>query len=144
MKKYLNISGLIYYMNKITAKLNKKASLSESFQTKIFDGDLIVIDSIPSQSNKLTYNDSSLSPTWNNYDIDQLAISGYTNGVNAGIYTAIFTPKEGYKWSDGSTIGKSVTWKISRAIISNIPSKSNTMVHPYLLHGIITIVIKCY
>ena len=77
----------------------------------------------------MTYSGSSQSPTWSNYDITQLEISGDTNGTNAGTYTAIFTPKEGYKWSDGSVIGKSVAWTIGKATISTVPNQSSVLTY---------------
>lgn len=85
--------------------------------------------SIPSQSNVLTYNGSSQSPTWNNYNSQQLTIGGTTSGVNASGYTATFTPVYGYAWSDGTTSAKSVNWQINRAVISTVPSQSGTLTY---------------
>ena len=73
------------------------------------------ISTVPSQSGSLTYNGGSQSPTWNNYNTAQLTIGGTTTGTNAGSYTATFTPKSNYRWSDGSTTPKSVSWSIGKA-----------------------------
>jgi hypothetical protein len=73
------------------------------------------ISAVPSQSGSLTYNGGSQSPTWNNYNAVQLTIGGTTTGTNAGSYTATFTPKSNYRWSDGSTTPKSVSWSIGKA-----------------------------
>lgn len=70
---------------------------------------------LPSQSGTLTYNTSSQSPTWNNYDPTILDISGDTSGTNAGTYTAIFTPNENYTWEDGTRTPKPVDWVIGKA-----------------------------
>lgn len=73
------------------------------------------ISTVPSQSGSLTYNGGSQSPTWNNYNTAQLTIGGTTTGTNAGSYTATFTPKSNYRWSDRSTTPKSVSWSIGKA-----------------------------
>lgn len=84
------------------------------------------ISVVPSQSGSLTYSGSSQSPTWSNYDSEKMTVTG-NSGTNAGSYTATFTPKAGYSWSDGTTTGKDVTWAIGRAIINNYPSQSGTL-----------------
>lgn len=73
------------------------------------------ISAVPSQSGTLTYNGGSQSPTWNNYSTTQLTIGGTTSGTNAGSYTATFTPKSNYRWADGTTTAKSVSWSIAKA-----------------------------
>ena len=73
------------------------------------------ISAVPSQSGSLTYNGGSQSPTWNNYSTTQLTIGGTTSGTNAGSYTATFTPKSNYRWADGTTTAKSVSWSIGKA-----------------------------
>lgn len=75
---------------------------------------LIVIANVPSQKGTLTYNGSEQSPSWNNFDSNQLSIGG-NKRTNAGSYYAVFTPKDGYCWSDGSTTAKTVLWKIGKA-----------------------------
>lgn len=73
------------------------------------------ISAAPSQSGTLTYTGSSQSPSWNNYSTTQLTIGGTTSGTNAGSYTATFTPKSNYRWADGTTTAKSVSWSIGKA-----------------------------
>lgn len=73
------------------------------------------ISAVPSQSGALTYNGSSQSPTWSGYSATQLTIGGTTSGTNAGSYTATFTPKANYRWPDGTTTAKNVTWTIGKA-----------------------------
>lgn len=62
----------------------------------------------------LTYNGEEQSPTIIGYDSNTMTIGGTTSGINAGNYEVTFTPKNGYKWSDGSTTTKSVTWTIAK------------------------------
>ena len=73
------------------------------------------IPAVPSQSGALTYNGSSQSPTWSSYSATQMTIGGTTSGTNAGSYTATFTPKANYRWADGTTTAKSVSWSIGKA-----------------------------
>jgi len=70
---------------------------------------------VPSQSGMLTYNGGEQSPTWNNFDPNTLEIGGVTIGTDSGTYVATFTPKAGFKWSDGTTETKSVPWSIRKA-----------------------------
>ena len=86
------------------------------------------INSVPTQSGSLTYTGSAQSPQWNGYDTEKLTIGGTTTGTNAGSYTATFTPKEGYEWSDGTTTAKSVTWTIGKASLST-PAQSGTLTY---------------
>lgn len=87
---------------------------------------VITIPVLPTQSGSLTYNGSAQSPSWSNYDPDQLTIGGSVKGTNAGTYTATFTPKPGYQWWDGSTEAKNATWTIGRApiVVSFSPRSS--------------------
>ena len=80
---------------------------------------------VPSQKGTLTYTGSAQTPTWNNYSTTSLTIGGTQSGTNAGSYTATFTPKTNYKWSDGTTDAKSMTWKIGKAAGSLTLSKSS-------------------
>ena len=72
------------------------------------------INVMPSQSNTLIYSGAVQTPTWSNYDTDQLIWSGDTSGTDADTYTATFTPKTGYSWSDGTVSGKNINWTISK------------------------------
>lgn len=73
------------------------------------------IAAVPSQSGTVTYTGNAQSPTWANYDSAKLTIGGTTSGTNAGNYTASFTPKENYQWSDGGTGAKNAAWTIQKA-----------------------------
>lgn len=73
------------------------------------------IEVIPNQAGSLVYNGAAQSPSWNSYDEKSMTIGGTTSATNAGTYQAIFTPKEGYHWSDGSTSAKTVSWTIGKA-----------------------------
>ena len=75
----------------------------------------ITIANVPAQSGTLTYNKSSQSPSWRNYNTTYMTIGGTTSGTNAGNYTASFTPKADYRWSDGATTAKNVVWSIGKA-----------------------------
>ena len=75
----------------------------------------ITIANVPAQSGTLTYNKSSQSPSWSNYNTTYMTIGGTTSGTNAGNYTASFTPKTDYRWSDGVTTAKNVVWSIGKA-----------------------------
>lgn len=71
------------------------------------------ITAVPSTKTTWWYTGSTVTPTWTNYDSAKLTIGGTTSAVNISSYTATFTPKSNYTWSDGTTTAKSVTWKIA-------------------------------
>lgn len=74
-----------------------------------------VISTVPSQNGSLTYTGSTRSPSWNNYDSGKMTLGGTTSSVNAGTFTATFTPGSNYRWSDGTTTAKNVSWTIAKA-----------------------------
>ena len=71
------------------------------------------ITAVPSTAETWWYTGSTVTPTWSNYDSSKLTIGGTTSAVNIETYTASFTPKGNYTWSDGTTAAKSVSWKIA-------------------------------
>ena len=73
------------------------------------------IENVPSQSGTITYDGTAKTPTWSNFEENQLTISGDTTGTNAGNYTVTFTPTDGHQWEDETTTGKTATWTISKA-----------------------------
>lgn len=83
------------------------------------------ISAVPSQSGSLTYSGSALTPSWSNYDPDQLTISGEISATTAGTYYATFTPTANYRWSDGTITGKQVGWTIGKAAGSLSLSKTS-------------------
>ena len=84
-----------------------------------------IIQNVPSQSGSLTYDGTSQSPTWSNYDSNMMTIGGTTSATSAGTYTATFTPKRGYCWSDSSRTPISVSWTIGQATGSVTLSKNS-------------------
>lgn len=86
------------------------------------------INVVPTQNGTLTYNGSAQSPSWNSYDPNALTLGGVTTGTNAGTYTATFTPKEKYQWSDGTKTAREVTWTIGRASMP-VPSQSGSLTY---------------
>ena len=88
-----------------------------------------VVSTVPSQNGSLTYDGNTKTPTWSNYSSTNMTLGGTTSATDAGTYTATFTPKTNYCWSDGSTSAKNVTWTIGRATISAVPSQSGTLTY---------------
>lgn len=84
------------------------------------------IDVVPTQNGTLTYNGQSQSPSWNSYNPDTLTLGGVTTGTDAGTYTATFTPKDPYKWTDGTTTAKQVQWTINKATVA-APTQSGSL-----------------
>lgn len=84
------------------------------------------INAVPTQNGVLTYNGQAQSPSWNSYDPNAMTLGGVTTGTDAGTYTATFTPKEKYQWSDGTKTAKQVTWKIDRASVA-APTQSGSL-----------------
>lgn len=97
------------------------------------------INTIPTQNGSLTYTGSSQSPLWNGYDTNALTLTGTITGTNAGTYTATFTPKEGYKWWDGTTTAKNESWVIAKAAGSLSLSPTSLTLNPTNLTGTITV-----
>jgi len=88
-----------------------------------------VVSTVPSQSGTLTYSGSAQSPSWSNYDSNKLTLGGTTSKTDAGTYTATFTPKTNYIWSDGTSTAKSVNWTIGKASGSLSLSSSSVSIN---------------
>ena len=86
------------------------------------------INAVPTQNGVLTYNGQAQSPSWNSYNPDTLTLGGVTTGTNAGTYTATFTPKDPYKWTDGTTTAKQVQWTINKATVAP-PTQSGSLTY---------------
>jgi hypothetical protein len=97
-----------------------KTAKSVSWQIKA-----ATIANTPAQSGTLTYTGNTLTPSWSNYSTSQLTIGGTASNVNAGTFSATFTPKTGYAWADGTTAAKSVSWTIGKAAGSLSLSKTS-------------------
>lgn len=91
-------------------------------------GFVYTIDVVPTQNGTLTYNGQSQTPSWNSYNPDTLTLGGVTTGTNAGTYTATFTPKDPYKWTDGTTTAKQVQWTINKATVAP-PTQSGSLTY---------------
>ena len=86
------------------------------------------INAVPSQNGVLTYTGSQQTPSWNSFDAEKLTLGGTTTGTNAGSYNATFTPKEGFKWADGTTTAKTVAWTIVKATLA-VPTQSGSLAY---------------
>lgn len=95
--------------------------------------------SVPFQNGTLTYTGSELTPTWIGYDSNKLTIGGTTKATDAGVYTATFTPKEGYSWAGGATDAASVQWSIQKAAGSLSLSKSSATLNASALTTTVTV-----
>lgn len=99
----------------------------------------ITIANIPSQNGSLTYTGGSQSPTWSNYNTTYMTIGGTTSGTNAGSYSATFTPTTDYRWSDGTTTAKTVSWSIGKATGTLTVSPNSIELSPSNLSDTFTI-----
>lgn len=70
------------------------------------------ITALPSQKGTLYDNGNYQTPSWNNYNPDELQIGGVIYSNIAGTFNAAFAPQDGYKWWDGTTEWKNVSWTI--------------------------------
>lgn len=101
--------------------------------------DKVVIENIPSQKNTLVYNGTDQSPEWNNYDPNKMIWSGTKSRDNAGIYNSYFTPKDNYKWSDGTSKTIEIFWTIDKAVGSL--SIDKTSIDLTVTHNVDTITV---
>lgn len=76
-----------------------------------------------SQNGKLEYNKKEQSPTIKGFNSDYCNITGNVE-IEPGTYIATITPKNGYKWSDGTISSKTCLWTINKKQLT-IPSLSN-------------------
>lgn len=107
-----------------------------------------VISVVPSQDGTLTYTGNAQTVQWSNYNSAQLTLDGTTVGTDAGTYTAVFTPKSNYTWSDGID-AKNVTWEIGKAaggvtlskdsITLNTSTLTDTFTYTRLGDGAVTV-----
>lgn len=86
------------------------------------------ISAVPSQNGSLTYTGGELSPMWNGYDPEKMTLGGTLKATDAGTYEATVTPNEGFKWSDGTSDAKTITWTISKASLT-VPAQSGTLTY---------------
>ena len=76
----------------------------------------VVIESPSDEEYIIIHTGSQVTPEITGYDPEKMTMSGDTAATDAGTYTVVITPKYGYKWSDGTTEPKSITWDIINAI----------------------------
>ena len=96
----------------------------------------LTIQAVPAQSGSLTYTGSTQSPTWKGYDSSMMTIGGVTSGINAGTYTATFTPIGKYVWTDGTQEAKSVSWTIGRAEVGTGEHGNSDIIEGVLKRGL--------
>lgn len=77
-----------------------------------------IIAELPSQLGSLTYNGIVQSPTWINFNTEQMSATGELNGTNAGEYNATFLPKPGYAWWDNTAGAKTSVWRIGKQSVT--------------------------
>lgn len=99
----------------------------------------ITITNVPSQSGTLTYNKKLQRPTWNNYNKTYMTIGGTTGNIDAGDYTASFTPKTDYRWSDGTITAKDVVWSIDKAVGTLTVSESSITLNTDTPNAVVTV-----
>ena len=120
---------------------SSNAGLMSSLDKQLLDAlysapgptDINIIANKPYYNGDKTYNGSSYTAVWGNYDQTKMTISGTTYATNAGSYTAYFTPKSGYRWTDNTTNQYSVTWVIKKA--ANTISVANNALTVYKTVG---------
>ena len=109
-------------------KASQNAQDAADAALEAVSGFVYTIDVVPTQNGTLTYNGQSQTPSWNSYNPDTLTLGGVTTGTNAGTYTATFTPKDPYKWTDGTTTAKQVQWTINKATVAP-PTQSGSLTY---------------
>ena len=114
------ITGLAAGTYEVRFKENANQTASAATQVVISAGATSV--SVPTAISGLIYNGS-----------EQIGVAegtGYTlsghKATNAGSYTATASLKSGYKWADGTTTAKTVSWKIDKKTVTPTVEVSGT------------------
>lgn len=94
---------------------------------------------VPTTSSSFTYDGNQKSPAWSGYDSAKMTLGGTSSATNAGTYTATFTPTDNYKWSDGATTARTVSWSIGKAAGSLSLSTSAVTLNPSNLTAAVTV-----
>ena len=120
--------GLVHGNNTITVTATDGTGNGSTKQVVVERYSVI---ELPAQNGSLTYDGTTQSPDWNDYEPTKMTLGGITSGVNAGDYEATFTPAAHYRWSDDSTAAKPVTWSIAKANGSlSLSETSGELTHP--------------
>ncbi len=100
--------------------------------------DRLVISAVPSQNGTLTYDGTTQVPTWDDYDSAKMTKSE-VGQVNAGTYnTTSFTPKDDYKWSDGTIAAKAPDWTIDKVTPTvTAPTKASNTTYDGNAHALL-------
>lgn len=106
-------NGTTYYVSFFPVSTDGAVNVNASNRIT-GEANRMVIATVPSQSGSLTYNGSAQTPSFSNYDTNKMTLS-VTGQTNAGTYSASFTPKDDYMWSDETTAAKTVNWTINKA-----------------------------
>ncbi len=80
----------------------------------------------PSTTNCYKYTGNQITPIWENLNTEEMYVSGDLYGTDCGLYRTTFTPKEGYKWENGSYTPYSISWRIALDIVA-IPVQNGTL-----------------
>lgn len=100
--------------------------LAEHFDDNKFS----VISRKPVQKEFHIYDGTTeFEPVWNYYNPDQLAISGDIRSKEVGTHYAVFTPKSGYVWYDGTSDSKTAIWTIKRRYINSFPEQAEMLIY---------------
>ncbi len=94
---------------------------------------------VPSQRGSLTYNTTSQTVVWDNYDATKMDKSGSETETDAGSYEVRFTPKEAYCWPGNDTSTKTVTWTIQKAKGSITATPSDITLNDQKLEETVTL-----
>ena len=70
---------------------------------------------LPTQNGTLTYNGTNQTPTWMNYNPDQMTMTGETEATNAGVHAVYCTPTGNCVWANGTQETKETTWTMNKA-----------------------------
>lgn len=90
---------------------------------------------IPYPAAPVRYTGTTVSPIWRNYNSNYMILGGQIAGIDIGTYTAIFSPKSGYIWSDGTTSSKSVEWNIYVPALPISADEETALEHQALCYG---------
>ena len=108
------------YVTAITPTQNYQWSDGTS-ATLVFKWEILrkAINKPTASEDDLIYNESTQTPSFVGFDSNTTYQSGRTSAKRAGTYTALFTPKENYKWNDdGGTQTIALEWTIQKQTVA--------------------------